>query len=171
MAEIETIYTGLKYSKCILKFYNEKKGTYEELIAGKGFFSFAKPSPVAINFVLSINNPDLSSTGIYSRKTEVESADFLGNFGTNISRFRAFLDYPSSYEKPSYLYLYTKEDGGLYIKHSGNINGNNLEWASITYGIFTSVKNNEMIFIIFIVVYSSSQPNFRTFPSPLKETL
>ena len=144
MAEIETIYTGLKYSKTILKFYNEKKGTYEELISGKGFFSFAKPSPVAINFVLSFDNPNLSSTGVYGSKTEVESVDFLGTFGTNISSYRAFLDYPSSYEKPSYLYLYTKEDGGLYIKHSGNDIYNNIEQANVTYGIFTSAQNNDM---------------------------
>ena len=71
MAEIETIYTGLKYSKTILKFYNEKKGTYEKLIGGKGFFSFAKPSPVAINFVLSF---DPCSTYNASYRFEPQSA-------------------------------------------------------------------------------------------------
>lgn len=113
MAEIEVTYSKLKYIKSDLQFYSEKKGAYESLIGGKGYLTLSNPSPMAKNF---FKNATPSSDGRYGNDWYYNYKDNLAEFGTNISRLRTLLDYPTNETNPTILYLYTTNTSGLYFQ-------------------------------------------------------
>lgn len=142
MAEIEIVYSKLKYIKSEIKFYNENKGTYETLIGGKGYFSFSKPSPVALNFA---KNASPSYDGTYGSEWTYNTKDNLAQFGTNIARLRAFADYPTFSENPSQLYLYTTNNSGIYFELYNNGTFNGLDYIIITTGFFNGTYKTGFI--------------------------
>lgn len=134
MAEIEQVYSKLKYIKSEIKFYNEEKGAYETLIGGKGYLSLSTPSPIALNFA---KNANPSGSGVYGAEWRYNKNDSLAQFGTNIARLRAVADYPHTRQHPSELYLYTTNDSGIYFQLMDNGVVNNLYYIMIITGFFS----------------------------------
>lgn len=135
MAEIEQVYSKLKYIKSDLVFYNTEKSEYEHLLGGKGYLSFSKPSPLALNFSKTANP---SSTGVYGNDWTYDYKDNLAEFGTNVSRLRAFLDYPTDPSRRTTLYLYTTENSGLYFENYAKVQIYDITQATIYFGIFNN---------------------------------
>ena len=133
MAEIEKIYSKLKYIKSDLVFYNTEKNEYEHLIGGKGYLTLSKPSPVAKSFIQSA---DPSSSGTYGNEWYYNYKDNMAEFGTNISRLRYFLDYPTDPSRRTTLYLYTTANSGLYLEDSNQYTEYGITQAEILFGIF-----------------------------------
>ena len=134
MAEIEQVYSKLKYIKSEIKFYNENKGGYETLIGGKGYLSLSTPSPIALNFA---KNANPSGWGVSGSDWKYNKNDSLAQFGTNIARLRAVADFPHTRQHPSELYLYTTNDSGIYFQLMDNGVVNNLYYIVITTGFFS----------------------------------
>ena len=143
MAEIKEVFSKLKYIKSEIKFYNENKGEYEVLIGGKGYLTFSKPSPIALNFAKNAT-PQTSPSGVYGADWTYNYKDNLAQFGTNIARLRAFLDFPSTKEHITTLYLYTTENSGLYFDSSPKTEHNGVTQAIIYQGIFNNNKKTSI---------------------------
>ena len=143
MAEIKEVYSKLKYIKSEIKFYNESKGAYETLIGGKGYLTFSKPSPIALNFAKNAT-PQTSPSGLYGADWTYNYNDNLAQFGTNIARLRAFLDFPSTKDHIATLYLYTTKNSGLYFDSNPKTEYNGVTQAIIYQGIFNNNKKTSI---------------------------